>query len=425
MLLRLGAVPVLVASSARAAEAVLRTHDHVFASRPRAVLADVVFYGSRDVGFAPYGEHWRQARKLVTTHLVSVRKVQSLRLAREEEVSIVMAKISEAAAAGTAVDIGELLGAFTNNMICRAVSGRCPRDGGQKSTLQELARDTSRLLGGFDVGEYFPVLARLGVVGKAMRARAERLKKRWDDVLEKLIGDHEHQCGYNQSHDRSDADDFVNILLSVRQEYGLTREHVKAILQDVFLGGIDTSALVLEFAIAELMQRPHMLKKLQTEVRACIPKSQEIASEVHVNNMSYLKAVIKEVLRLHPVAPLLAPHLSMDDCSIDGYTIPSRTHAFVNMWAIGRDPRFWENTEEFMPKRGSDYHYLPFGSGRRMCPGMNFSIAVVEIMLANLMWKFDWTLPPGMEIDMSEVFGLSVHRKEKLLLVPKQYVCSI
>ncbi|BAF28234.2 Os11g0469900 [Oryza sativa Japonica Group] len=216
-----------------------------------------------------------------------------------------------------------------------------------------------------------------------MCLKAERLKKRWDELLEELINDHEnddHSC--NLISDQND-EDFVDILLSVRQEYGFTREHVKAILQDVFFGGIDTSALVLEFTIAELMQRPRMLKKLQDEVRACIPKGQKIVSEVDINNMAYLRAVIKEGIRLHPVAPVLAPHISMDDCNIDGYMIPSGTRVLVNVWAIGRDPRFWEDVEEFVPERfidsmssaaanvnftENDYQYLPFGYGRRIVP---------------------------------------------------------
>uniref|UniRef100_A0A0E0R887 Cytochrome P450 n=1 Tax=Oryza rufipogon TaxID=4529 RepID=A0A0E0R887_ORYRU len=423
-----------------AAEAILRTHDHVFASRPRTVLlADIVFYRSRDVRFAPYGDHWRQARKLVTTHLLSAKKARKLvttHLLSAKKVSLVMTKISKAATASAVVDIGQILRSFTNDMICRTVSGKCPCDDRQKRIFQELANETSLLLGGFDIEEYFPVLARVGLVGKMMCVKAEILKKRWDELLEELINDHEnddHSC--NLISDQND-EDFVDILLSVRQEYGFTREHVKAILQDVFFGGIDTSALVLEFTIAELMQRPRMLKKLQDEVRACIPKGQKIVSEVDINNMAYLRAVIKEGIRLHPVAPVLAPHISMDDCNIEGYMIPSGTRVLVNVWAIGRDPRFWEDVEEFVPERfidsmssaaanvnfrENDYQYLPFGYGRRMCPGMKFGIAVVEIMLANLMWKFDWTLPPGTEIDMSEVFGLSVHRKEKLLLVPKQH----
>ncbi|XBI87547.1 hypothetical protein VPH35_025623 [Triticum aestivum] len=187
--------------------------------------------------------------------------------------------------------------------------------------------------------------------------------------------------------------------------------------------------------MAELMRRPRLIGKLQDEVRSIVPQGQEIVSEADMNNMTYLRAVIKESLRLHPVAPLLAPHLAMADCSIDGYMIPAGTHVFVNVWAIGRDSSSWEDSEEFIPERfieeGSDVHVnfignnfklLPFGAGRRICPGINFGITTVELMLANLMYHFDWELPIGFkrkDIDMTEVFGLTVRLKEKLLLVPK------
>uniref|UniRef100_A0A0E0R877 Cytochrome P450 n=1 Tax=Oryza rufipogon TaxID=4529 RepID=A0A0E0R877_ORYRU len=366
--------------------AILRTHDDVFASRPRTVLADIIFYGSRDIGFAPYGEDWRQARKLVNTHLLSVNKVQSLWLAREEEVKIVMEKISKAAFAREAVDIGQILCSFTNDLACRVVSRKLVGDDRQKKLLQELVNKTIKLLSIFNVEEYFSILARIGVIGKVMCARAERLKKKWDMLLKKLIADHESKCDPYLVCGRN-KDDFVDILLSVRKEYGLTEEHVKAILEDVFIAGTQSSARVIEFTFAELMRKPHMLKKVQDEVRACIPNGQAIVSEVQVNNMTYLRAVVKEFM-------------------------PERFVESVNGSATA-SVNFWVN----------NYQYLPFGSGRRMCLGMNFAMAVIEITLANLLWKFDWALPAhAMEVDMSEEFGLSVRLKEKLLLVPKQHV---
>ncbi|WVZ49874.1 hypothetical protein U9M48_001197 [Paspalum notatum var. saurae] len=430
MLLRLGAMPVLVVSSPRAAEAVLRTHDHVFASRPPSLVAEVLLHGSSDVGFAPFGDYWRRVRKLITTHLLSVKKVQSFRLAREEEVSRVLTQIGKAAAMGEVVDMGELLSSFTNDMVCRAVAGRLFGSQGHNTMFRKLTQDTSRLLGGFNVEEFFPVLARLGALSKAVRTKTERVKRRWDELLDKLIQDHE---SHNRSSGNNDYDDFTYALLSAQHEYGLTRDHVKSILIDVFFGAIDTSAQVLEFAIAELMRKPHLMDKLQAEVRSSTSlDGKQILTEASINNMTYLRAVIKESLRLHPVAPLLAPHFSMTNCTIDGYMIPSGIQVLVNAWAIGRDSRFWEDPEEFVPERfldgggaagvnfnGNDFQFLPFGSGRRMCPGLNFGIATIEVMLANLMHHFHWDLPPGMKIDMTEVFGLAVRRREKLLLLPK------
>ena len=199
--------------------------------------------------------------------------------------------------------------------------------------------------------------------------------------------------------------------------------------------GTIKSSLVLELAMAELMRHPHLMTKLQTEVRNKTPIGQEMVKEENLAGMAYLRAVVKETLRLHPPAPLLLPYQSMVDCDIDGHTIPAGTRVIINSWAICRHPESWEKAEEFMPERfmdggsaaavdlkGNDFQFIPFGAGRRMCPGTNFGLATVEIMLANLMYCFDWGLPAGMEkedIDMTEVFGLTVHPKEKLMLIPK------
>ena len=202
----------------------------------------------------------------------------------------------------------------------------------------------------------------------------------------------------------------------------------------MFEAGTDTSFIVLEYAMAQLMRNPCLMNKLQAEVRNAIAKGKEMVTEDELDSLAYLKAVIKETLRLHMPAPLLVPHFSMADCNIEGYTIPSGTRAIVNSWALARDPSYWEKAEEFKPERfmeggsataienkGNDFQYLPFGAGRRMCPGANFAIANIEVMLANLVYHFNWELPVELAtkgIDMTESFGVTVHRTEKLLLVP-------
>jgi len=202
----------------------------------------------------------------------------------------------------------------------------------------------------------------------------------------------------------------------------------------MFEAGTDTSFTVLEYAMAQLMRNPCLMNKLQAEVRNAIAKGKEMVTEDELDSLAYLKAVIKETLRLHMPAPLLVPHFSMADCNIEGYTIPSGTRAIVNSWALARDPSYWEKAEEFKPERfmeggsataidnkGNDFQYLPFGAGRRMCPGANFAIANIEVMLANLVYHFNWELPMELAkkgIDMTESFGVIVHRTKKLLLVP-------
>ncbi|WVZ59463.1 hypothetical protein U9M48_009600 [Paspalum notatum var. saurae] len=431
MLLRLGAVPTLVVSSPRAAEAVLRTHDHVFASRAYSPFTDILFYGSTDVAFAPYGEHWRQVKKIATTHLLSNKKVRAYRHAREQEVRLVMATIHEAAVTGTTIDLGSLLSSFTTDIMCHAVSGKFFREEGRNKLFRELVEANSLLIGGFNLEDYFPILVKLDLFKRMLCAKALKVNKRWNELLDKLIDDHERRLESQRDDEESD---FIDVLLSIQEECNLTRDHIKAQLAVMFQGGTHTPFIVLEYAMIKLMQNPNVMTKLQTELRMNVPIGNEIVTEDDLNGIAFLKAVIKETLRLHGPAPLLVPHLSMAKCDIEGYTIPSGTRLIVNAWALARDPTYWESPERFMPERfmeggnsftmdykGNDILYLPFGTGRRICPGISFGISTIEIMLANLIYRFNWELPIELKkigIDMTESFGVTVHRTEKLLLVP-------
>jgi cytochrome P450 len=234
MLLRLGTVPNLVVSSPRAARAILRTHDHAFASRPASAVLDTLMYGpSSDIGFAPYGEHWRQARKVVTTHLFTVKKVSSYRHARKEEVRLVMERMREAAAASTAVDVSETMNAYANDVVTRVVSGKFFRAEGRNKLFRELVGINIDLFGGFNLEEFFPGLARsLGFLSRwfPRHRQAQQAHKRWDELLETIISDHETKNSTMPSLRGQEMSDFTDVLLSVQQEYGITRDHIKAIL---------------------------------------------------------------------------------------------------------------------------------------------------------------------------------------------------
>lgn len=212
----------------------------------------------------------------------------------------------------------------------------------------------------------------------------------------------------------------------------------------MFQAGTETSSVVLVFTMAELMKKLHLMAKLQAELRTNISKQgQELITERDLTNMTYLKAVIKETLQLHPPTPLLLPHLVVADCDIDGYMVRSGTCVIVNAWAIGRNSESWEAAEEFLPERlvdggsaanvdfiGTNFQFLPFGAGRRICPGINFASASMEIILENLLYHFDWDVPAEVAvdkdgIDMAEAFGLSVQLEEKLLLLPVEYKDSM
>jgi cytochrome P450 len=212
-----------VVSSRAAAQAVLHTHDHVFASRAHSPVTDILFYGSTDVAFSPYGDHWRQVKKIATTHLLTARKVRSYRHAREHEVSMVVAKLRDAV--GAPVDMTDLLNAFANDVVCHAVAGKSFRKQGHNKLFRELVDANSSLIGGFNLEDHFPALVKLDIIKRMVCAKARRLNRMWDDLLDSLIDDHARKPA---SEDDGEDSDFIDVLLSIQQEYNLTRDHIKA-----------------------------------------------------------------------------------------------------------------------------------------------------------------------------------------------------
>ncbi|XP_020094508.1 cytochrome P450 71A1-like [Ananas comosus] len=408
------------------AREIMRTHDLIFASRPLLKNAEILLYGRMDMAFSPYGEHWRQLKKLCTIHLLSTKRVQSYKLAREEEVAFMVKNITQCSLLHAPIDMSEVLFSFVNDNICRLVSGKFLREGGRNHFFRKAIEEIVTLLGGFRVEDYFPSLAWLEGWFLGLSKRARRAFKIWDDVLDEVIKEHENR-------DKDDGEkDFVDVLLSLQKDpnmdFELKKEHIKAILVDMFVGGTDTSYIVLEWAMAELVRNPNIMKKLQNEVREVTMKSGTI-SENDLNTMTYLKAVIKETLRLHPPAPLLTPRESMKDCYIKDYFIPKNTRVIINDWAISRDPKYWDAPDEFRPERfinssidfrGNDFQFIPFGAGRRGCPGMQFAVSTVELALANLVCGFEWELARGAmeerELHMTEAPGLTNRMEKRLML---------
>jgi cytochrome P450 len=189
----------------------------------------------------------------------------------------------------------------------------------------------------------------------------------------------------------------------------------------------------MNWAMTFLMKNPKAMRKAQEEVRNLFG-NKGFVHEDDVQQLPYLKAVVKETMRLQPTAPLLIPRETTKECCVGGYEIPAKTLVYVSAWAVGRDPEAWENPYEFNPDRflgssidlkGNDFELIPFGAGRRICPGIFIALATVELSLANLLHKFDWEMPSGVEdIDMDDVLpGLVPHMRDALCLVPK-LVCD-
>ncbi|XP_023765079.1 cytochrome P450 Tp4149 [Lactuca sativa] len=429
VLIQLGRVPVLVASSAEAAHEILKTHDVIFASRPKLSIPNALTYGSKDIAFSPYGEYWRQVRSIAVLGLLSSRRVQSFQRVREEETCLMIDKIGESC--GSIVDLGELLTIFTNNVVCRVAFGR--KFHGVK--FNDLLKRFTYLLGAFSVGNYIPWLSWVDRFN-GLEARTKNIAVEFDEVLESVLEEHiskKRAVEGDVSGENEEGQDLVNILIDAQREHTTTsftldKDVIKAAIMDIFAAGTDTTSTAIEWAISELIRHPRVMKRLQKEVTE-IAQGKSMISEEDLEKMHYLHAVIKETLRLHTPLPLLISRQSTEYVKLMGYDIPAGTQVIINAWAIGRDPSLWEEAEKFWPERflkssidykGMHFEFLPFGAGRRGCPGIQFAIVINELALANLVYKYDFAVPDDMrgdELDMSEITGLTLHRKSALLVV--------
>ncbi|CAN0908580.1 Cytochrome P450 71D10 [Linum grandiflorum] len=358
----------------------MKTHDVVFASRPSLLGADIVVYAGNDLAFTAYTERYKQLRKICVVELLGANRVRGFRSIREEEVGKLVTAFSRKAEEAAEVNISEEVFWLSTRLTSRTALGKArERDDGFLNMVGELS----------DVLEH-----------KVKRSDHER---QGDDVDE----------------------DLVDVLLN-RQKNGT---NIKAVIVETFLAGVETSATAIDWTMAEMMRENRVLQKAQKEVRQ-VYAGKATVDEASIHELTYLDLVIKESLRLRPPLPLLLPRECREKIEINGYEIPANTKVIINGWAIGRDGRYWDQPDKFYPERfldrdddkeGMDFEFIPFGSGRRMCPGMLYASAVVKLVLANLLFHFDWKLPSGMkseDLDMTEAFGVSVRRKCGLCLIP-------
>ncbi|MCD7472194.1 hypothetical protein HAX54_013202 [Datura stramonium] len=410
----------------------MKTQDLAFCSRPSTLCQKKLSYNGHDIVFAPYNDYWREMRKICLLHLLSLKKVQFFNPVREDEVSRMIKKISEQAATSQIINLSNMVVSLTSTIICRVAFGiRFDEEAQEKRRFDELLHETQEILASFFVSDFLPSLSWIDKLTR-MTDRLEKNFKYLDKFYEELIEQH-----LNPNRPKSMDGDIIDLLLQLRKEQStqinLTLDNIKAILLDIFVAGADTSAITVIWAMTALTKNPKMMKKVQVEIRKSVGRKGFI-NEDDTQNMSYLKAVIKETFRLYPPVPVLVARETMQNSILEGYKIPPKTTIHVNYWAIARDPEYWKNPEEFLPERflnsnidykGQDFEFIPFGAGRRGCPGMTLGVATVELILSNLLYAFDWELPFGMnieDIDTDVLRGITMHKKNDLCLVPKSYM---
>uniref|UniRef100_A0A803MFA0 Cytochrome P450 n=2 Tax=Chenopodium quinoa TaxID=63459 RepID=A0A803MFA0_CHEQI len=414
------------------AKKVMKTHDSLLCNRPTMLLTEVALYNSSDIAFCPYGDYWRQVRKIATLELLTNRRVQLFRPIREQEVVEFVKSL--ASQAGSVVNISSLIFSLLFDITLRLGMNKKGKDG---DAFKTLVGDVTAITSGLSFGDLYPSLRFISTIS-GLKGQLQRIVKRIDNLMDPII--EEHMSNKKQGIEDEDVIDallkFHKDNVRLNTDFSLTTNNIKAIVFELFVAGSETTSTVIEWAISELLRNPGVMKKTQDEVRQILKGTETLINEESLDKLKYLKLVIKETLRLHPPSPLLVPRESIARCEIDGYEISSKTRIFINAWAIGRSPKYWTNPEKFNPERfeessvdfkGMHFELIPFGSGRRICPGMGLGIATIELVLAMLLYHFDWKLPNGtgpQELDMDETFGLVGRRKNDLQVIPLLYTFS-
>ncbi|CAI0387083.1 unnamed protein product [Linum tenue] len=397
MHLRLGEVPHVVVSSSRAAREVM-----------------MMTYAGSDLVFTRYGESYKRLRKICVVEVLGAGRVRYFRPVREEEVADLVRKFSRRAARGEAVDVSREMFWLSSRITCRTVLGKA----------RELDDGFLRMVE--SVSEFLPAVT-------GYKAQLRRMRREMESMLDGIIDEHKERRAEGGGGNEEDlVDVLLNLQASGSTDFSLTMDNIKAVTVEVFIAGVETSATAIDWTMAEMMKDERVLRKAQEEVRQ-VYRGKTNVDESSLHELKYLDLVIKESLRLHPPLPLLFPRESQAKVEVCGYEIPAKTKVIVNCWAIGRDPQYWIEPTKFYPERfadstidykGNNFEFIPFGAGRRMCPGMLYATAVVKLTLANLLYHFDWKLVDGMDaenLDMTEAFGVAVGRKCSLCLIPIAY----
>jgi hypothetical protein len=426
MLLKFGFRKVLVVSSWELARECLTTHDMNFASRPRFAGAEHLGYDCKLLGLDPYDRRCQKLRRICTLQLLSPSRVEASRNIRTEEMSKLVRGLFERCTqmgikdrgASAIVDVRWMVVEFIFDIMVRLILTNKSYLGSVEEVeefKEIITVTTSELLGAFNLGDYIPFLRWLDLQGceRAMK----KLNRRRDKFLQRAI-DNSRLC-IKEENDESLIDVLIH-LMDKAEDFFSDEAIVKATAISIIIGATDTYANTTEWAMATLLQRPEVLKRAQEELDVVVG-NERVLEESDLPNLKYLEAIVKETLRLYPAGPLLLPHMAAAPCTVGGYYVPAGTELLLNAWGIHRDPAVWERPLEFEPERflnssspdlnGHDFKYIPFGYGRRACPGMWVALRMLLLTVGRLLQSFDWSIPDGIEgVDMNEGRALTLHK---------------
>ncbi|KAJ0582358.1 putative geraniol 8-hydroxylase [Helianthus annuus] len=427
MSLKLGTRTTIVVSSPDIAKEFFQKHDHLFSSRSMPDTARLVDHDKYSMVWLPAGDQWRRLRRITKEYILSVQRLDASEPLRQKKVKELLDHVNHCCTSEKAVNIGgmaftTLLNVLSNYMFSMDLA---QYDSLSSQEFKDNVWAILEIVGKPNIADYFPILKIFDPQGLLRRANVHGNKIL--TTLDRVIDQRLQTISTSTTNN-----DVLDLLLNLtrKDETMFNRNDMRHLFFVLFIAGTDTTSSVLEWAMAELIHNPDKLEKARSEVIKFMENKKNIIQESDISQLPYLQAVIKETLRLHPPAPFLVPHQAIQDVEIQGFMVPKNAQILCNVWAMGRDPKLWSHPETFMPERflevnvdyrGQDFEFIPFGAGRRICPGLNMAYRMLHIMLGSLIHKFDWKLEENMRVqdmDMGEKFGLTLQRSVPLKAIP-------
>ncbi|CAN1223758.1 Cytochrome P450 81Q32 [Linum perenne] len=425
ILLRFGSRNVLVISSPSAVEECFTTNDIAFADRPQLLGGKHLNYNYTTIGACNYGQRWRNLRRLTTLELFSSSRVAAYSDSRREEAGLLLKELLVHEKGG--VDLSSRFRGFAFNTMLRMVAGKRYFGYGKLESVGEEAKEFQDLIGEFvgiqgssSPNDFFPILRWVDFQG---------LEKRMKCIMTKLDRFLQHLAHQQQKPQTMTT--LIDVMLSLQETdpQFYTDETIKGVILVMLIAGTETASTTMEWAIALLINNPEAMNKLEAEIEEKVGVDR-LLEETDIGKLSYLENVINETFRLYPPVPLLIPHESSEATKVSGFDVPKGTMLLVNAWSLQRDPELWEEPERFLPERFDEstkvqkkekQKLVPFGAGRRACPGDVLGRKVVGLALGVVIQAFELSNIEGEgdDIDMEEGTGLTMCRANPLKVVCK------
>ncbi|KAJ0859781.1 putative cytochrome P450 [Helianthus annuus] len=433
--LQLGSKLHVVVNSMDLAKAVAREQDNTFANRNPPITGLIITYGGMDLVWSNNNTHWRNMRKLLASQVLSNANLNASQSLRTHEVRKAVNEVYNKI--GTKIDINKTAFDTELNVVTNMLWGCSKSDEGgdfgeMLEGFQEVESKIIELIGKPNISDFIPFLSRFDLQGmnKEMQRQLEQVERIFNYIIDRRIKLKSSKV--DETYEGDGRKDFLEILLDLKDQKNDPESfniiHIKALLINIVVAATDTTSTMAEWVMAEILNNPDVMKKVQDELTEVIGVN-SIVEESHFPKLRYLDAVIKETFRLHPPLPFLVHRCPDESCKVGGYTIPKGTIVYINVWAIQRDPENWTNPLEFKPERflnqkwdynGNNFKFLPFGSGRRICPGLPLGEKMLVYILASLLHSFEWSLPKDEEFELSDEFGFVTKKRKPLIAIPSQ-----